>query len=79
MPGADERADWGGTNDRGGIETASLTGGRSESAAEGAFSRGVAGGALAGGDDADGGVDRQALGDGNALASHPPAVSAAQG
>lgn len=66
----------GGRDRRRRIATAAVEGSRTDDATQGGWGEGGLGGALAGGDDTDGGVDRRAAGDGNARASEPPAVSA---
>ena len=83
---ADERADGGGalrrgargdgggaggTNHRGGVEAGAVAKSRSQNSDQGGFSEVGFGGAPAGGDDDDGGVDRRASGDGHARLSEP--------
>ena len=52
-----------------------VAGSGSQNSDQGGFSEGDFGGALAGGDDDDGGVDRRASGDGHAGISEPSLVS----
>ena len=59
----------------GGVEAWAGAGSGSQNSAQGGFSEGGFGGALAGGDDDDGGVDSRASGDGHARLSEPSLVS----
>ena len=59
----------GGTNHRGGVEAGAGAGSGSQNSAQGGFSEDGFGGALAGGNDDDGGVDCRASGDGHAVIS----------
>ena len=65
----------GGTDHRGGVEAGAVAGSGSQHSAQGGFSEGGFGCALAGGNDDDGGVDRRASGDGHARLSQPSLVS----
>ena len=59
-----------GSAHRGGVEAGAVAKSRSQNSTQGEFSEGGFGGALAGGDDDDGGVDRRASGDGYAGLSY---------
>jgi REP element-mobilizing transposase RayT len=72
--GADGGSD-GGTNHRGGIETAAVARGRAADPAQRGCGESGVGGAVAGQDHDDGGLDRGAPGDGKPGLSEPPAVS----
>jgi hypothetical protein len=65
----------GGTHHRGGVEAGAVAGSGSENWAQGVFSEGGFGGALAGGGDDDGEVDRRTSDDGHARLSEPFLVS----
>ena len=65
----------GGTDHREAVEAGAVAGSGSQNSAEGGFSEGGFGGALAGGNDDDGGVDRRTSGDGHAGLSEPSLVS----
>ena len=64
-----------GTHHRGGVEAGAVAGSGSQNSAQGGFGEGGFGGALAGGYDDDGGVDRRASGDGHARLLEPSIVS----
>ena len=57
------------------LKRGAVAGSGSQNSAQGGFSEGGFGGALAGGDDDDRGMDRRASGDGHARLSEPSLVS----